>query len=167
MTRSEGLSPGYRMMRLMCFSVVAIALGLAVPAPIAAQSDHDTAVREVVDRLFSGMRSGDSTEVRSTFHPEARILTTALRDGAPLLQVGSVDEFVRAVGTPHEEVWDERIGEVEVRVDDPLATAWMSYRFHLGGTLSHCGVNAFQFTRTAQGWKIIQITDTRRPDCPA
>ena len=94
------------------------------------------------------------------------MLSAVLRNGTPELQAGSIDEFVRAVGTPHAEVWDERIDDVEIEVDDPLATAWMDYRFHLGETFSHCGVNAFQFLRTADGWQVIQITDTRRRECP-
>src|SRR5690606_8594306 len=116
-------------------------------------------------RLFDGMRRGDSTVVRSVFHPDARMLTAALRAGRPAEQSGSVDDFVRAVGTPHEEEWDERIGELEVRVDDPMATAWMTYRFHLGENFSHCGVNAMQLVRTPAGWQVVQIMDTRRRSC--
>ena len=146
-----------------------LALSLALTTPARAQDPAQAAaeVRAVVDRLFDGMRQGDSTAVRAVFHPQARLLTTGIRDGQVALQEGSLDEFVRAVGTPHDEVWDERIGEVEIRVDDPLATAWMTYRFHLGDTFSHCGVNAFQFVRGESGWQVVQITDTRRRDCPA
>ncbi|HYJ79808.1 MAG TPA: hypothetical protein VEW03_09420 [Longimicrobiaceae bacterium] len=83
------------------------------------------------------------------------------------MRVDSVDAFVRAVGTPHTETWDERISGLEVRIDGPLATAWMNYTFYLDGRLSHCGVNAFQLARTPTGWKTIQITDTRRREgCP-
>ena len=121
---------------------------------------------ETIEQLFDAMRSGDSTAVRAVFHPEARMFSAVVRNGAPELQAGSIDEFVRAVGTPHAEVWDERIDDLEIEVDDPLATAWMDYRFHLGETFSHCGVNAFQFLRTAEGWQVIQITDTRRRECP-
>lgn len=138
----------------------------ATPLQGQAALEGEAGVRAAIEQLFDAMRGGDSTAVRAVFHPEARMLSAVLRNGTPELQAGSIDEFVRAVGTPHAEVWDERIDDVEIEVDDPLATAWMDYRFHLGETFSHCGVNAFQFLRTADGWQVIQITDTRRRECP-
>lgn len=145
---------------------LALLLGCAFAAPLAAQSPGEQEVRAVIDRLFDGMRAGDSTAVRSTLHSEARLVTTSLRDGQTVLRTDPVDGFVRAVGTPHPEVWDERISNVEIRVDEPLATAWMNYSFYAGDQFSHCGVNAFQFFRGPDGWQIIQIADTRRESCP-
>jgi hypothetical protein len=146
-------------------AVVIVFIATSTPLAAQAPADGDAGVRAAIEQLFDGMRTGDSTAVRAVFHPEARMLTAAVRNGETLLQAGSIDEFVQAVGTPHPEVWDERIDDLEIEVDDPLATAWMDYRFHLGETFSHCGVNAFQFLRTAEGWRVIQITDTRRRDC--
>jgi hypothetical protein len=77
----------------------------------------------------------------------------------------SADGFVSAVGTPHDEVWDERVGEIRIRVDNGLATAWMDYTFYLGETRSHCGVNAIQLVLTEDGWKMLNIVDTRRNGC--
>lgn len=130
------------------------------------QTAEEVQVREVVQRLFDGMRQGDSAVVRSTFHPEARLMSTSIREGEPRLQAGSIDEFIRAVGSPHDEPWDERIEDLQIRVDDPLASAWMEYRFYLGERLSHCGVNAMQLVRGAGGWRILHVVDTRRTDCP-
>jgi hypothetical protein len=147
-------------------ALFALILALAASArPAAAQATPEQEVRAAVDRLFAGMRSGDSTVVRAAFHPTARLQSTAVRNGVATLRVDSVDAFVRAVGTPHTAVWDERISNVEIRVDADLATAWMDYAFYAGDQFSHCGVNAFQFFRGADGWKIIQLADTRRKEC--
>src|SRR5690606_10426144 len=100
----------------------------------------------------------------ATIHPDARFMTTFVRDGKPVLQTGSVDQFVTAVGTPHDQVWNERIWDVEIEVDDRLAQARMDYAFYLGEELSHCGVNAFQLFDDGTSWKIIQVTDTRRQE---
>jgi hypothetical protein len=154
-------------MRPIALLTLILAPLLCHPTPAKAQASAAQEVRAVVDRLFNGMRQGDSTIVRSVFHPEARLLSASMRQGQPLLRVDSLDNFVRAVGTPHDDVWDERISNVQIRVDGPLATAWMDYAFYTGKRFSHCGVNAFQFFRTPQGWKVIQITDTRRREgCP-
>jgi hypothetical protein len=123
-------------------------------------------VRAVIDVLFDGMRAGDSSAVRTALHPKARFMTTLVRDGVPVLHDGGVQGFVEAVGRPHDEIWDERIWNVSIHIDGLLASAWMDYAFFLGSEFSHCGVNAFQFFKAADGWKVIQITDTRRTeDC--
>lgn len=138
-------------------------------APLAepATSAEAAEVRATIDRLFDGMRRADSTAVRAAFHPEARLMTIGVRQGAPVLAGVSVDAFVRAVGTPHDDVWDERISNVEIRVDGNLATAWMDYSFYTGETFSHCGVNAFQLFRGPEGWKVFHIADTRRREACA
>lgn len=153
--------------RFLCLSFLA----LAGASPLAAQKADSAKtadardVRAVVDRLFDGMRHGDSTAVRSVFHPEARLQSAAMRNGQPALRTDAIDGFVAAVGKPHDKVWDERISNVEIRVDGPLAMAWMDYDFYLGDMFSHCGVDTFQLFRSADGWKVIQLADTRRTEC--
>ena len=124
-------------------------------------ADHD-AVMRAVKRLFDGMRAGDSAMVRSAFDSNPRLVTTMVRNGVPVMTTGSVDDFVRAVGTPHSEVWDERISAEIVHIDGPLATVWMRYSFYAGSQFSHCGVNAFELFRRPDGWRITSIADTRR-----
>jgi hypothetical protein len=152
-------------MRSLSLLLLLVGLPACAAAPGAATgpSPREAAeVRAVVDRLFDGMRAGDSTAVRAVFHPSATLLTTARRDGAPVLQSSPVDAFVAAVGAPRDRVWDERIRNVEIRIDGDLATAWMDYAFYAGTELSHCGVNAFQLFRGPEGWRIVHLADTRR-----
>ncbi len=137
---------------------------LALPAVAQPEDDAEAAVRAVIDRLFDGMRAGDGTAVRSTFAPSMRLMTVMSRDGEVVVTETPADRFVAAVGAPHEQVWDERTWGVEVRVDGPLASAWVPYAFYLGEELSHCGTNAFQLAKLGGMWKIVQITDTRRTE---
>ena len=147
----------------MGFVLVGILAGM--PSGALAQESEVAAVMEVVDGLFDAMRVGDSTAFRAALHPSATAATTFMRDGVPTLErETSLDGFVQAVGTPHEDVWDERIWDAEVEVDGPLATAWMKYAFYAGETFSHCGVDAFQLFKGEDGWKIFHIADTRRQE---
>lgn len=145
--------------------LITVLLAIAV-TPVQAQSaaDAEEEVLQVVDRLFDGMRTGDSTAVRAVFDDGARIQSIGMQDEGPVLRNGSVDRFVEAVGRPHDAVWDERIWDPEVLVDGPLATAWTPYAFYLGDTFSHCGVNAIHLVRRADGWKIFHLVDTRREE---
>ena len=116
-----------------------------------------------IKAMFDGMRAGDSLAVRSVFHTGANMYSTFMdKEGVKQLREGNLDSFVTAIGTPHDEVWDEQIFSYNVEHDGTLATVWTEYTFYLGDKLSHCGVNAFQLTDTEDGWKILNITDTRR-----
>lgn len=122
------------------------------------------AITAIVDRLFDGMRAGDSAMVRSVFHPQVRMVTSFRnREGQPQVAVeNSIDGFVQAVGTPHDEVWDERISGLMIHTDGDFGMAWMDYWFFLGERFSHCGIDLMELVRTPEGWKIIGLADTRR-----
>jgi hypothetical protein len=142
---------------------------LAAAAPARAQDPpgDKAAVLGVVKRLFDGMRASDSGAVRATFHPQALLATTATKQGTATVRIDTVDAFVRAVGTPHPEVWDERIRKPRVELDGPLASVWVEYSFYLGNKFMHCGIDAFQIARDGDAWRIVALMDTRRQDgCP-
>lgn len=143
-------------------------VGLIVVRPAVGQSapsDAERAVRSTINGLFDGMRAGDSAAVRAVFHEGAHLHTALGPVDTTAVRTTPIDSFVEAVGRPHEKVWDERIWDVEIRVDGPLASAWVPYAFYLGDELSHCGVNAMQLVQESDGWKILSLTDTRRQDC--
>jgi hypothetical protein len=130
--------------------------------------DQSELVRHTIDRFFDGMKTGDSSLVRSTLTTTAT-LSSVVRNSKDSVYVerGSVSGFLKAIGTPHQEVWDERIYAVKISVDEPMAMVWAPYKFYLGTAFSHCGVNVFMLTNTKTGWKISGITDTRRKtNCP-
>ncbi|MBX2967159.1 MAG: nuclear transport factor 2 family protein [Cyclobacteriaceae bacterium] len=133
-----------------------------------AQSPDEVQIRQVIENLFTGMKKGDSTLVRSVFH-ETATMATALRNReqkAVLRRESSVDGFVKAVGTPRADALNEEIWGLEIKTDGDLAQAWCDFAFYVGKNFSHCGVNTFQLFRTEKGWKIFHIADTRRPtDC--
>ena len=133
---------------------------------IRSQSEGEKAVREVIDKLFEGMRLADSSIVSVLFHPDVRMMTSYKNaSGEVVLKEGSLQAFLSAIGTPHPEIWNEKIWNTEVRIDDNLAQVWTDYAFYVDDRFSHCGVDAFQLTRDANGaWRIIHLIDTRRKD---
>jgi hypothetical protein len=123
----------------------------------------DAEVLRVVTNLFDGMRRKDTTLMRSTFAPNARIMSAGTRNGAPFVSEASIDGWIASVGRS-QQLLDERIFSPEVRVDGNLATVWMKYEFWANNTFSHCGYNSFQVARSASGWQIIHIADSRRTE---
>lgn len=144
--------------------IALLALAALAPVPAHAQVTTEDSVRAVIVRLFDGMRTRDSAAVRAAFVPDARLQTALVRqDGRPELRADSVGAFVRAIGgAPADLTLDERVDSVHVRIDGPLAVVTVDYTFYAGQRLSHCGIDAFQLFRGPEGWKIFQLTDTRR-----
>ena len=162
LTRIHESAVAIRLWILLTISIGAVLPATAQPTPPSPEAD---AVRATLDALFDGMRAGDSAAVRAVFHPEARLYTALGASDSASVNATPIDAFADAVGQPRERPWDERIWDVEVRTDGPLAQAWVPYAFYVGEEFSHCGVNAVQFVQTADGWRIVQLTDTRRSEC--
>lgn len=157
-----------RIRRFLSFGViVAGALGASRSLHAQTASPTEGEVMKVVNRLFEGMKKGDSSIVRSVFHPQVRMISSGKgRDGKLRLTVEtSADAFVKAVGTPHTVVWNERISNEKVHIDGAIASVWADYTFHAGETFSHCGIDHFLLTSDESGaWKIIELADTRRTE---
>lgn len=119
-------------------------------------------VLAVAESLFQAMRTNDGALAASVFHPDAR-MGRATPEG---ISFRSPDGFVEMVGQAKDDVWDEPIWDYTIQVDGRLAQMWTRYAFYLNDEFSHCGVDAFEFYKTEDGWKIVQLIDTmRRDDC--
>ncbi len=121
-----------------------------------------------VNEMFDAMRTSNGDQLANCFHPEARLHSVGKnKDGKVVVESGEIEKFVKMVSTPHKEIFNEEIYEVESNIDGSLATVWAPYTFYVGDKLSHCGTNAFQLVEMEKGWQVLQITDTRyRKDCP-
>jgi len=139
--------------------VLMASLAFAIPAE--AQEAMDP--RGVVEELFRGMKQGDAGRMSALFHPDVRLVTTSAGPEGPRASVVAVARWLESVGASEREL-DERIHNVQVHVDQGLASVWADYDLYVDGALSHCGVDAFHLVRTTDGWRILEIVDTRRTE---
>lgn len=145
--------------------ILMLCLLLITAGPAFSQQAETEAVKKTINTLFAAMKKGDSTLLRTVFHKDMILQTVAnKKDGSKVLMTEKPAEFLKAVGTPHTDVWDERITFGDIKIDDNLASVWTPYKFYVSDKFSHCGVNFFQLMKTAEGWKVIYIVDTRRKD---
>ncbi|MGZ3873495.1 MAG: nuclear transport factor 2 family protein [Mucilaginibacter sp.] len=122
-------------------------------------------VKRAVNTMFDAMRKGDSTLLKSVFAKEMVLQSVSTnKEGKTVISTDSAADFAKAIGTPHKEIYDERITYGDIKIDGDLASVWAPYKFYLGDKFSHCGVDVFSLMKTADGWKIIYIVDTRRKD---
>ncbi|WP_421945415.1 hypothetical protein [Pedobacter sp.] len=158
-----------------------------------AQSDEENAIKQSVNNLFIGMRTGDSTLASSAFAKESILQTIVSKDGKNIVKTESVSGFSKMIGTPRNQKYDEHIVFSKILIDGPLASIWTDYKFYIGENhqeqstsknkknaldssitdkrqteiqwkFSHCGVNSFQMVKGDKGWQIIHIIDTRRKE---
>lgn len=140
------------------------ALTVAAAAPAEVHGQDEAAVRAAVEQIFEGMRTANPDLVREVFAPDARFAMVEGESGGVAVQ--SVEGWLGAIGTS-EGRWDERVYDVDVRVDGAMASVWAPYTFYLDGAVRHCGINSIEMLRDESGWKVTQISDTRRmEDCP-
>lgn len=127
-----------------------------------AQTD-ELAVKDVVNRLFIGMKRSDTAVIRSVFTEKA-ILQTIIKnkEGKVSIVQEPLDSFLTSIAKPHSQPYDERITFDVVKIDGDLAMVWAPYKFYVGDKFSHCGVDAFQMVRLKGEWKIQYLIDTRR-----
>ncbi len=119
---------------------------------------HDSAYA-VVTRLFEAMRARDTTAMRAAFVANAS-MQSLTADG---ITFDAVDGWIGSVGRARAGlVFDERLANPVIHVDGDLASIWVDYWFFAGDRFSHCGVDAFQLVRRAEGWLVFSVVDTRR-----
>ena len=136
-----------------------------------AQTDQHASVKAAVDTFFEGFHKGDTLLMRSVLADKV-VLQTAFRnkEGKDVLRNdGDISNLLNAISNrPAEQVWDERLLDYIIKVDNNMANAWTPYEFWLNGNFSHCGVNSFQLFHDNGQWKIIYLIDTRqRQGCEA
>jgi len=121
-------------------------------------------VHAVILTLFDGMREADSAKVSSVFHKEVKMYSSfTSKEGELILKEGKLSSFLKAIGTPHDKIWDERIWDTKIVIDGGIAQVWTDYAFYISDDFSHCGVDAFDLVKDSSGnWKIIHLMDIRK-----
>jgi hypothetical protein len=125
------------------------------------------AVMMPIKTLFEGMQKGDSTLVRKAFSKTVTMATIGTdKNGSPFIKhESSINDFLKAIGTPHAEIYNEMIWDEKILIDGNFAQVWTSYAFYLGKKFNHCGVDAFHLVKSATGdWKIFHLADTRQKE---
>lgn len=148
-------------MRLTGLLSLALPAALFAQAPVTAQPSDTQAVLATIERMAAGMRSKDSAQMMTAFHPTARLVgMRPAAQGSTRMQVLTAAQFAGFAAHDPRPDWTERFFEVEIRMRGSLATVWARYDFHFGPTFSHCGIDAIQLLKTDQGWQIVSIADT-------
>jgi hypothetical protein len=114
----------------------------------------------VVQQLFDAMAARDALAAKALFVPDAALFSLSPTGKPNKMQL---IDFLDAIGSG-KAVWKERIWNPSVLVHGGIAVVWAPYDFHNNGSFSHCGYDSFSLLKTAAGWKISYISDTRETE---
>lgn len=127
-----------------------------------AQKTEKDAVKESVEKLFTGMKNADTTMIKSVFADNA-ILQTITKNNT--VKTDKVQDFVNSISKLSTNDADEKIKFEAIHIDGNLASVFTPYEFYFKGKFSHCGANSFQLVKQNNVWKIQYLIDTRRTNC--
>ncbi|MCH2449770.1 MAG: nuclear transport factor 2 family protein [Gracilimonas sp.] len=144
---------------LLATTIFVMVLTVAVQA----QNSSEKEVQTTIEILFEGMLETDRQKITDSFTSDAIMQTVVKNEqGEVAIRNGNLEAFIKSIGSAEPGRLHEKIGGYEIKIDGELASAWTPYEFYVGEDFSHCGVNSFQLMKTADGWKIFHIVDTRR-----
>jgi hypothetical protein len=143
--------------------LISLSFCLLISPLFAQNTAEESAIMKPVKELFEGMKLGDSSIVRSAFAKDATLASISRdKEGTVVVKrESSVDSFIKAVGTPHKDTWNEPIWDIRIEHEGDLSQVWARYAFFLGKNFNHCGIDAFQLAKINGEWKIIHLSDTR------
>ena len=123
-------------------------------------------IETAIKIFFDGFHKKDSLIIKSVIENSFELKSVSFQNENAFINNLNGDKFISAVVNRNEApVWNEKLISFEIKIDGPLANAWVEYEFWLDDKLSHCGVNSFHLLKKESGWKIFTITDSRRKNC--
>ena len=148
------------------FLVITVLATAAAFTPALRAQNGEAAVEAAIMQVFEGMHTANPEMVRAVFALDARFTVISTRNGPAVIAAQTVDGWIDAIGDS-EGRWDEQVYDLDIDVDGDMASAWVPYTFYFDGVVRHCGINSIELLRDADGWKVTQLSDTRRTEnCP-
>lgn len=126
----------------------------------------DATARAIADKLFEGMRAKNFNAISSLFIKDGKLTAVDKpRDGKGLSTTRTFtgDEFAKMISEAKAPEFIEKMPEKQVKIYGEAAVVYGRYTFHVGETLSHCGVNAFHLLKEKGEWKIANASTTIEP----
>jgi len=129
-------------------------------------SAYDAAsIRATVELFFEGFHERNEAKMKSVLDDQTVFHSMDERGEVTQLRAISIEQFLKAVvSRPDNPAWEERLHDFTIEVDGSIAQAWVSYSFWLGGSFSHCGIDAFTLYKKGQKWTISYLIDSRKSD---
>ena len=150
------------MSRLVWTLPALAAITLLGTSGVQAQDAEERAVIAAAQAVFDAMEALDPEAFRNSIVPDGFLMSV----GVERTRRTTRDDFAANIANRTSPMI-ERMWDPEVRIDGPVATLWTAYDFYRAAEFSHCGTDAFQLVKVAEGWKVVMLTYTSQtpPSC--
>jgi hypothetical protein len=145
--------------------LIIMLIALAAPSAGAQGGAEREAVLKAMQVFFDTMTARDVDGARDILVPQGRFHVMDMNKPKSEPRSFANEEYLARLKAS-QQTMRERIWNPDVRVHGSIATVWTPYDFWIDGKLSHCGVDAFDLIKTAEGWKIAGGAYTIESDCP-
>lgn len=136
-----------------------------------AQNDEHQAVLALIEKAFAAVSSGNPDDWRAIQLAEGTSISFRPdpngRPGELQMRL-STNEALLADDVQDERTHTERwTSDPTVLIRGPIAVVWGEYEYRIGGTFSHCGIDAIDLVKLDGQWKIANwMWTVEKDNCP-
>ena len=148
--------------------IVLLTIMLLIFAVSCAYKDaEEAAVISTVETFFRALAAKDSAAAQRVMLQDGMFSSIHEGEAGPVIRTQSHQNFFQQIASEERNLL-ERMWKPRVVIHDRIAVLWAPYDFHIDGSFSHCGVDAFSLLKTATGWKITgTIYSVQKTGCSA
>lgn len=147
----------------MAWGGMVLLMGMAsmgcAPSEQEAPREEEMEVLDVLHDFFQALEAREQFRMSTLLHPQATITRVKLEGDALEIGAAPKEEWLQGV-SPEGPPLIEQLHDPVVQCSGRFADVWAAYDFRIGEELSHCGYDAFQLVKEADGWRILGITYT-------
>lgn len=130
-------------------------------AQVRADGEH-AEIKRIVDQFFIALEKQDTAMFGTMLYKNAQVWVVRKKDG----------KLKNTVSTFGADLWSlnpkfiirEKALDYDIKIHNDIAIAWVPYDVYVNDKLAHCGIDAFTFLRSEDGWKIVNCSYSAEPD---
>lgn len=116
-------------------------------------------VLEKVNQFFESLEKQDTTLFKSITLPGGQTWAVKEQGDSIRISMRSFENRLKTFVNP-DQVIQERALDVEIKIHQQVAMAWVPYELDVSGKFEHCGVDIFTLVKNKEGWKIVTVAFT-------
>ncbi|GEM_PF-1176149 len=120
-------------------------------------------VLEKVNQFFEALAKQDTTLFKSIVLPGGQTWAVQEQGDSVRISMRTFEDRIKKFINPVQ-VIQEWLLDIEIKIHQQVAMAWVPYELNLSGKFSHCGVDIFTLVKNKEGWKIVTVAFTMEPD---
>jgi len=143
----------HRLLALAILAGVALAQGAIAAEGVAAPDVPEQELIRLTERFLQAVGAGDTAYITAHTFPEARFVYVEKGADGAVIRSTSTDLLLEAAPQWKSRV-EERIRDPQVLLDGRMGLVWGRYDYRMDGRVDHCGIDAFTFMKTDDGWML-------------